>query len=224
MEADLEPQRVAGAEPAGYDAGVEQLGPDRRRHLGIDQQLDPVLAGVAGAADQRRAAADPLRRDPHPRRQLDPEGASDDAAGMRPLHSQHRVAIGNVTDADVEAAAPAPQPGQIGLVVGRVGDDQIAVATEPISEEVIEHPPLLVAKARVLSPTKPDRGNVIGEHPLQKSERPRPLNLNLAHMRNVEHPRMRPHSRVLLADPLVLTGMSQPAKGTILAPSSTCFS
>ena len=55
VEADLEPQRVAGAEPAGDDAGVEQLGPDRRRDLGIDQQLDPVLAGVAGAADERRA-------------------------------------------------------------------------------------------------------------------------------------------------------------------------
>ena len=81
VEADLEPQRVAGAEPAGDDAGVEQLGPDRRRDLGVDQQLDPVLAGVAGAADERRAAADPRRGDPHPRRQLDPERAGDDRRG-----------------------------------------------------------------------------------------------------------------------------------------------
>ncbi len=96
VEADLEPQRVAGAEPAGDDARVEQLGPDRRRHLGVEQQLDPVLAGVAGAANQGRPGADPRRGDPHPRRQLDAERAADDGAGMRPLHREHRVAVGDV--------------------------------------------------------------------------------------------------------------------------------
>ena len=115
VEADLEPQGVAGAEATGDDAGVEQLGPDRRRDLGIDQQLDPVLTGVAGAADQRRAPADPRRRDPHARRQLDAEGAADDRASVRTLHGQHRVAVGDVAHGDVEVTAPAPQPGEVGL-------------------------------------------------------------------------------------------------------------
>ncbi len=109
VEADLEPQRVAGAEPAGDDAGVEQLGPDRRRDLGVDQQLDPVLAGVAGAADERRPVADPRRRDPHPRRQRDAEGAGEDRPGVRALHGEHRVAVGDVAHGDVEARGSSDQ-------------------------------------------------------------------------------------------------------------------
>ena len=103
-EADLEPQGVAGAEPAGDDAGFDQLLPDRRRDLGVDQQLDPVLAGVAGAAGERRPAADLDRGDVHPRRQLDPQRALEDAAGVRALDGEHRVAVGDVADGDVEAA------------------------------------------------------------------------------------------------------------------------
>ena len=178
-EADLEPQGVAGAEPAGDDAGVEQLGPDRRRHLGVQQQLDPVLAGVAGAADQRRAAADPDVGDAHPRRQLDPEGAGEDGAGVRALDGEHRVAVGDVADDDVEPAAPAAEPGEVGLVVGGVGDDQVAVAAEPVGEEVVDDAAVLLAEARVLGAADLELGDVVGEHQLQEGRarpapRPRP--------------------------------------------------
>ncbi len=103
-------------------------------------------------------------------------------------------------------------------MVGRVGDDQVAVAAEPVGEEVIEHAALLVAKTRVLSTPKPNRGDVIGEHPLQKAKRPRPLDLDLPHMRHVEHPRMRPHRRVLLPDPLVLHRHLPAGEGNDLRP------
>ncbi len=179
VEADLEPQRVAGAEAAGDDAGVEQLRPDRRRDLGVDQQLDPVLAGVAGAAGERRPAADADDGDPHPRRQLDAERRGDDRARVRALDGEHRVAVGDVADGDVVAAAPAPEPGEVRVVVGRVGDEQVAVAAEPVGEEVVEDAAALVAQARVLGAAELDRGDVVGERQLQEARarpgpRPRP--------------------------------------------------
>ena len=175
VEADLEPQGVAGAEAAGDDAGVEQLGPDRRRDLGVDQQLDPVLAGVAGPAGERRAIADPDRRHPHPWRQLDPEGRRHDRAGVRALDGEHRVAVGDVADGDVAMlAAPAPEPGEVGVVVGGVGDDQVAIAAEPVGEEVVEDAAALVAETGVLGAADLELGDVVGEDQLQECSAPGP--------------------------------------------------
>ena len=53
VEADLEAQRVARAEAGGRRAAGDELVPDRRGVVGRDEQLDAVLAGVAGAADER---------------------------------------------------------------------------------------------------------------------------------------------------------------------------
>ena len=65
------------------------------------------------------------------------------------------------------------------------------------------HAAVLLAEARVLGAADLDLGDVVGEHPLQEGERARPLDLDLAHVRDVEHPGMRAHRRVLLPDPLV---------------------
>ena len=67
-----------------------------------------------------------------------PQRRGDDRARVRALHGEHRVAVGDVADGDVEAAAPAPEPGEVGLVVGGVGDEQVAVAAEPVGEEVVD--------------------------------------------------------------------------------------
>ena len=54
-QAGLEPQRVAGAEPGGLDAGGRAPRPrPRRARIGRDGDLDAVLAGVAGAGDHAR--------------------------------------------------------------------------------------------------------------------------------------------------------------------------
>ena len=54
----LEAQRVARAEAARLHAGVDELAQDARRVLGRDVDLEAVLAGVAGARDDRRRAVD----------------------------------------------------------------------------------------------------------------------------------------------------------------------
>ena len=87
--------------------------------------------------------------------------------------------------------------------LARVGDDQVAVAAEPVGEEVVEHTAALVAQARVLGAAELDRGDVVREDQLQEPERAGPLHLDLAHVRDVEHPGVRPHRRVLLAYALI---------------------
>ena len=125
---------------------------------------------------------------------------------MRALHREHRVAVGDVAHGDVEAATPATEPIEVGPMVGGVGDDQPAVVAEPVGEEIVEDPPALVAQARVLGAADIDGADVVGEHPLQEGERPGPLDLDLPHVGNVEHPGVGANRRVLLADPLILNG------------------
>jgi len=110
----------------------------------------------------------------HSRRQLDVEGAGQHGAGVRALDGEHRVAVGDVADDHVEAATPAAEPGEVGLVVGGVGDDQVAVAAEPVGEEVVEDAAVLLTEARVLGAADLDPGDVVGEHQLQNSSAPGP--------------------------------------------------
>ena len=71
VEADLEAQRVARAEADGRGAGGENGVPHRGRVRRVDEQLDAVLAGVAGAGDQRaRRAGDRERGRAEAPRQL----------------------------------------------------------------------------------------------------------------------------------------------------------
>ena len=51
---DLQAQCVARAEADGVHAGLDQRVPHRDRVVGVEQQLDAVLAGVARAGDEQR--------------------------------------------------------------------------------------------------------------------------------------------------------------------------
>ena len=56
--ADLEPEGVASAEPAGTGTAGDDCVPQRDRVLGGAEQLDAALTGVAGAADHHLDAVD----------------------------------------------------------------------------------------------------------------------------------------------------------------------
>ena len=55
---DLEPERVAGAQPRGDRAGYQQLLPQGRGLIRANEQLDAILARVAGPADEGVAGPD----------------------------------------------------------------------------------------------------------------------------------------------------------------------
>ena len=80
VEADLEPQRVAGAEPGRAWRRRSSSASQTRAPPRVEQHLDPVLARVAGAADQRRRRRRAGVGGVHPRRQLALGERGDDRA------------------------------------------------------------------------------------------------------------------------------------------------
>ena len=104
----------------------------------------------------------------------------------------------------VEVGGVLAKPGQVGLVVGGVGDRQVAVVGEPVGEQVVEDPAVLPAQDRVLGAALRDAANVVGEQPLEQLEGRRAPGLDLAHVGDVEHPARGSYRDVLRPDALVL--------------------
>ena len=116
------------------------------------EQLDAVLAGVAGAADQRLGPASRRSRARHPRGQRGGGDRLHDLAGVRALHGEHRVAVDPVLDRDVGSSSAWRRTRRGRLVVGGVGDRQVAIRVEAIGEEVVEHAPVLAAEHAYWAP------------------------------------------------------------------------
>ena len=106
----LEPQRVAGAEPGGLDAGAERRRPTAGRRASAGHgELDAVLAGVAGAGDD--AAATPVPRRTRPTRNRPTAAASGTTAASRSRASgpcTARTARSAVTSAPPPDGVAAP--------------------------------------------------------------------------------------------------------------------
>ena len=197
---------VFGVTWYAQDALGQQRVPDLAGALGRRHDLDAVLAGVAGAADQAVDAGDRDGCGAHPRREVAAGDPLDRGARLGALDGEHRVAVRHVGDLHVEARGVVGQPGVVALVVGRVGDRQEArtVAGQPIGEEVVEHSPVLAAEQRVLGSAFGELGHVVGQQPLQERLGVWTTRLDLAHVRDVEDPRCLADRHVLLAHALVL--------------------
>ena len=90
-----------------------------RRVLRRDEQLDAVLAGVAGAGDEDvGGAGDGERGGPEALRQLAIGELRDDLARVRPLDREHRVVVQAVVERHVvELARVLLEPREVLLVV-----------------------------------------------------------------------------------------------------------
>jgi hypothetical protein len=149
--ADLQAQGVARREADGHGAPGEQLIPHRGRVLGIQQQLDPVLARVARAAHQALVAGELPAGHREAGRQRRVGHGLDDLAGERALDGEHRVSVRDVLHLDVRpAGGVALQPGQVLGVVGRVGDGEVLLGAQAVGEEVVQDAPVLPAQHGVL--------------------------------------------------------------------------
>ncbi len=136
----------------------------------------------------------------HPRRQRRVGDRLDDLARQRTLHGDHRPIVDRVGDLDVgKPLGVIHEPGEVALVVGRVGHRQVAVAVEAVGEQVVQHAAVLAAQHAVLRAANGEPGDVVGEQPLQQLERLRAARLDLAHVRDVEQPARPAHRHVLLA-------------------------
>ena len=128
VEADLEAQRVAGAEPGRHGAA-----PRAAR----SRALRRVRAGRGSRPRPRRCSPCRRRGTPPPataivavciRAGSSPSAMpGDDPARVRALHRQHRPVGEAVGDLAVELAGVIAEPGEVALVVGGVGDGQVAL-------------------------------------------------------------------------------------------------
>ena len=141
------------------------------------------------------------------------------APGSGALDGQQRVPIGDV--ARVRAADLAvPDPLEGGLPVRGVDDEQVAALLEPVDDQVVDDAAGLGREERTERrprPPCPDRWRAAtaGAHePSGPRPRPRPC----ARRRRRRSPGGRRGAR---ATPSYCTGISQPANGTMRAPSAT---
>ena len=212
VKADLEAQRVARAEAGGRGAAVQQRVPEGGGGSGRKQDLHPVLARIARAADQEhsrhvlrfasgRAGCQPVRV--HARWELSVHQLAHDPARVRALDRQHRVVVETIDQFGVERVRVPAKPLEVGLVVGGVGDGQVAIVGQAIGEQVVQHASVLATEDRVLGTADGELRHVVRQQLLEEVERARTGRLDLAHVRDVEHAAAGAHGEVLGDDALV---------------------
>jgi hypothetical protein len=96
------------------------------------------------------------------------------------------------------------QPPEVAPAVRRIHDQQEARRLALVRDQVVDDAAALVRQQRVLRLAGGDAVEVVREERLQQLARPRPLDLELPHVRDVERARVRAHSPVLGDDALVL--------------------
>ena len=149
VEADLEPQGVAGAEPARRRPrrrAAPPRSPGRPRGRSAARPRPRRCSRCRRPAPGGRRPARP--RPASARGSSTPESLGDDAARLRALHGEHRVAVGDVADATSNRAGARPSHSRSVLVVGGVGDRQVAIVAEPVGEEVVDDAAVLVGQSR----------------------------------------------------------------------------
>ncbi len=106
------------ARPAGVAPRRSSSSHKQRRKRGFAEQLDAILAGVAGTADEHLRAGQAPRGGAHARRQRRVGDALHGLARQRPLHGEHRVALGRIAHLDLgERARLRAKPLEVALVV-----------------------------------------------------------------------------------------------------------
>ena len=198
-EGRLEPKRVPCTEPARDDSAREHCIPQLAGVLGHGHQLAALLAGVAGAVDHALDTVDL----PFGKGELGRRRQAQALDCPRALHGQQRILVGDVADVGAWNLA-FPQPSKICLAIGRIDDEEIAEVVEPIDDQVVDDPAAVVRQERVLRLPGLQLDEVVRQRRLQQLGRARPLDLELAHVRDVEDPGVTAHGLVLPDHPCVL--------------------
>ena len=103
----------------------------------------------------------------------------------RALDGEQRVLVGGVAHlgaADLALLHPRVRR----LAVARVDDEQVVVRVDPVGDQVVDDPAALVREQRVLRLAVADPVEVVREQRLQQLVRVRALDVELAHVRDVE--------------------------------------
>ncbi|GMA77216.1 hypothetical protein GCM10025880_36330 [Methylorubrum aminovorans] len=203
-ETGFEAQGIAGTEAHRHDLGrgEQRLG-HRLGLLGRHGDLEPVLAGIAGAADETGHAEDLDRAHVHePHRRGVGGEAGEHVRRLRPLERDQRIRQQRRIDA---LGQVRPDPREIGRLVGSVDHD-----VQPIGQardhQVVEDAAGLVRQEAVALAPDAEPEDIDRNQCFEGAGRLRDIagagrQRDLAHMRDVEEPGGRPRMQVLLEQP-----------------------
>ncbi len=201
----LEAQGVARAEARGQEArglaGLEQGLEDRRGPLAGEVELEAVRARVAGAGDQGRLPGQLELREGEASQlaSLDAADALEDRRAGGPLEGEQPGGVAAIAHGRPRADVGL-DPGSVLLDVGRVHAQEERVLGQPVDGDVVHDAAVLVAQAAVAHPSRPQRCDAAGDETLRGSHGPRALQMDLAHVRDVEDPDALAHGGVLRLD------------------------
>ena len=216
--AGLEAERVARPEAGGQEAvrrsRLDDAAPERARRVRGDEDLEAVLAGVPGAGDDRRDSVHRPFGEAVERhlREVDRGERLEDRLGLRSLQGQQRELVAQV----VEPAARrllGEQPVPVLLDVRGVHDHEVAALGAAVDDDVVHRAARGHGQRGVLRLPVHELRDVVGRHALQEGEGALPLDLELAHVGDVEEAGGGPDGRVLGDEARVLDGHVPPAEG-----------
>ena len=188
----LQPEGVASAESDRTATGgadrLEQCVPQLGRGGRLHEDLEPVLARVARPRDERWDAGDrSLRRGVvAQRRQVDIGQRPEDLGGQRALDSQQSGRERAIVEDGLEPFEPGGECVGHDRRVARVGDDQEALLAEPVDDEVVDDPAVGGADHRVLGATDGQGGRIRDQRRGEGQAGLRAVDVELAHVRQVE--------------------------------------
>ena len=162
--------------------------------LGVEQQLDPVLAGVAGAADEHRRTRHRCAGSTWQARRQRAVGelGRRARAPAGPARRASRSPRGGRARRRRTRRRARLQPGEVLFVVRGVGDGQELAVGQAVGEQVVEHAAVLAAASRCTG-RRPRgvRRTSFDSMRCRNSSACGPRRLDLAHVRDVEHARAR---------------------------------
>ena len=206
-EPGLEPQGVARPEPDRDDAGRRAGGHEPRPDLGsaivVDEDLEPVLAGVAGARDDRARIRDACPDDAERRQGFDRLLADLEVGDAR----QDRRRSGTLDRDEGHLAGPVVESDagrQVGLDVREilgdvrgVHDHEVLVIGEAVDDHVIDDRSTLVREEPVARLAHGEARDVARDEPVDRRAGAGPDEEELAHVREIEQPRVLSHGTML---------------------------
>ncbi len=123
----------------------------------------------------------------------------------RPLDGQQRVLVGRIPHLGAADLALL-QPRIRRVTVARVDDEEIVVRIDPVGDQIVDDAAAVVRQQRVLRVALTELVEIVREQRLKQLVRVRALDVELAHVRDVEDAAVGAHRPVLRNDALVLDG------------------
>ncbi len=198
--------RPHGITPAALARLQDRL-PDPIGRLRRDENLEAVLAGVAGA---RHGGADvghlPVREPVVLHRgEIDADERLKDLERRRALQREQRVSRGRIDGHGVAGSGDVPgDPGVVLLNVAGVDDEEEVRGGQAVDEQVVDKRALRRQQARILRLPDLQLRGVVARDALHRRQRVPAGDLDLAHVADVEEAGARAHGHVLVGDARIL--------------------